>query len=624
MPGLVPPPILAATGSLGFDLLNLLLVLVAAWAAGRLAESVGYPGVLGELAAGIILGPPLLGLLSSGEGLATIGNLGIVLMMLYIGTEIDPADLRRASVPGLLAAAGGFIVPFVLGFAVVVLFGGTILAGLFVGSAVGVTSLATKSRILVDLGLLDTRIAYVLMAGALLSDTATLIVFAAIIGFVELGGFDLAGTATVAVEAIAFFAVTAAIGLLLLPRVGTWLRERGNDDRMLRFAVVVVTGLLFAELAEIAGLHAILGSFVAGMFLRGPLLQGRTGRDVNKLVHDVSIGFLAPVFFVTAGFEISFEAFRTDLGLLIAIVAVAVIGKIVGTALFYLPTGHGWREGVTVGAAMNGRGAVEIIIAGIGLELGLISREIFTILVFMAIITTAMVPVLLKIGVEWLRRHGELAKTEAQRRDIVIMGAGPVARVLAQELLPRAVRLIDRNPNRCARARRQGLTAIRGDGMDEETLAKAGAARAELFLALTSNSEVNVLAAQEVHEEFLVPNVYVAVHHTLGAGLERKLDRIGARPLLDGAVDMDMWDQWVSSGRAKPIRLEVHEGSQHELDVQLRSGRSGFPLVVNRNGEMIPYVLTTELQPGDVITVLALSDDESGVATTAFPSATPV
>jgi Kef-type K+ transport system membrane component KefB len=543
----------AGNGSdLGFDLFNLLLVLGAAWIAGRLAVRVGYPAVLGELMAGILLGPPLLGLLEPGAGLDVLGHLGIVLMMLYIGTEIDPDDLRRASVPGLLAAAGGFIVPAVLGFAVVLLFGGTVLAGLFVGIAVGVTSLATKSRILLDLNLLSTRIAYVLMAAALLSDTATLVAFAAIIGFVEAGGFDLAGTARVAGEAIGFFAVAAGIGLWVLPRLGRVLQERGIDDRMTNFAIVVTIGLGYAELAELAGLHAILGSFVAGMFLRRGMMGERLQREVNKLVEDVSVGFLAPIFFVAAGFQITFDVFRTDLALLISVVVVATVGKILGTALFYLPTGHGWREGITIGAAMNGRGAVEIIVAGIGLERGLISAEIFTILVFMAIATTAMVPVLLKLGVEWLERHDELAKVDEQRTAVVLIGAGPLARAVARELQgERPVWLVDANAEHVAEARREGLSAIRGDAMDPAVLRRAHITEARGLLALTPNAEVNVLVAGLAREDFLVPDVRVAGKAAPTRTFDDLLHRVGARPLLDGTVDIGMWDQWVSTERAR-------------------------------------------------------------------------
>lgn len=155
-----------------FDILNLFLVVLLAWLAANLAQRLKYPAVLGELAVGIVLGPPLLGLLHGGEALDVLGELGILLMMLYVGMEINPRDLGKASWPGLLAAIGGFIVPFVLGYFAVIWLGGTPMGALFVAIAVGVTSLATKSRILADLKLLNTRVAHVLMAGALVSDSA--------------------------------------------------------------------------------------------------------------------------------------------------------------------------------------------------------------------------------------------------------------------------------------------------------------------------------------------------------------------------------------------------------------------------------------------------------------------
>ncbi|MDX1664042.1 MAG: cation:proton antiporter, partial [Candidatus Promineifilaceae bacterium] len=178
-----------------FSILNLLLVLLSAWVAGNLVARVGYPSIFGELAAGIILGPPLLGLLHGSEALDVLAEVGVLLMMLYIGMEIDPKELFKASWPGLLAAIGGFVTPFALAYLVVVAMGGTVAAGLFVGIAAGVTSLATKSRILVDLKLLDTRVAHVLMAGALIADTLALLVFAVIIGLFDASGLSAEGLA---------------------------------------------------------------------------------------------------------------------------------------------------------------------------------------------------------------------------------------------------------------------------------------------------------------------------------------------------------------------------------------------------------------------------------------------
>ena len=133
------------------DIVNLLLVLMAAWGAGKLAARVGYPAVLGELLAGILLGPPLLGLIHASPALSVLAEVGVLLMMLYIGMEIDPRELKKASWGGLLAALGGFITPFVLCFGLVMWATGSLVAAFFVGIAAGVTSLATKSRILVDL-----------------------------------------------------------------------------------------------------------------------------------------------------------------------------------------------------------------------------------------------------------------------------------------------------------------------------------------------------------------------------------------------------------------------------------------------------------------------------------------
>lgn len=604
-------PLLAAAAEapLGFGLANLLLVIAAAWVAGRLVERLGYPAILGELMAGVILGPPLLGLLQGDEGLRVLANLGVLLMMLYIGVEIDPADLQRASRPGLLAAAGGFIIPAGLGYALIVLTGGSVIAALFVGSAMGVTSLATKSRILVDLRLLDTRIAHVLMAAALLSDTATLLVFAGIVGFGAQGTIDVADITQVAGSAAGFFAVAGLLGIVVIPWLGRQLRERGWTDRSLVFALVVAIGLLFAELAELAGLHAILGAFIAGLFLREQVLGRRATVEAQRMLRDASLGFLAPIFFVTAGFQIDLGVFVTDLPLLLAVIVLATLGKILGTSLFYQWSGHGWREGLTVGAAMNGRGAVEIIVAEIGLQLGLLPPDLFTILVVMAIVTTATVPVLLTLGVRWLRSHGELVEAEGRRRDVVIVGAGPVARLLAELLGPDApITLVDANPVRCLQARRKGLRTVTGDALDMDVLERAATGSARTFLAITPNPETNVLAAQLAREEFLVPDVYVSLGGETARSLEALLQRIDATPLFGSEVDLTRWDRWVADEEAVTVRLRAEAGGG-DVHQRLRDGKLGLPLTVHRDGRYVPFAGVDDLVAGDEFTILARAGD---------------
>lgn len=588
------------------SLLNLLFVLLAGWLAGSLAARFGYPSVLGELVAGIILGPPLLGVLHGSEALEVLAGVGVLLMMLYIGMEIDPRELGKASVPGLLAAVGGFITPFVLGYFTVLWFGGTSLGGLFVGIAVGVTSLLTKSRILIDLKLLDTRVAHVMLAGALVSDTLSLIVFAVVLGVVEVGSVDPVAVGLVALKVLLFFGVTAFLGLKVFPPLGRRLTRAGLTDRTFNFTLVLLIAVLFGELAEIAGLHAILGAFLAGLFLRENVLGKTLSHDLMGAVREASIGFLAPIFFVTAGFAVTLDVFRADLPLLLAILGVAIFGKILGTALFYLPSGNGWREGITVGGGMNGRGAVEIIIAGIGLEMGLISQEIFSILVFMAIFTTATVPFALKWGTDWLRRRGELVRSREDRRGTLILGAGPTARAVAGALAEtRPVWLVDSNQERCGDAKACGLAVFQGNALQEQILSEAHAAEADSLLALTANTEVNTLAAHLGRTVFLVPEIAVLQNREAGSGAVSSMAHLQATTLFAGPVDLGDWDHWIARGQVVERSIRVGESTAPEvLFERLQEERPTLPLAVNRDGEFFPFHSALRLQPGDEILVL--------------------
>ncbi|CAN5878096.1 N/A [soil metagenome] len=562
-----------------FSITNLLLVLLAGWLGGLLAARLGYPAVLGELLAGIVLGPPLLGVLHGSGALAVLADLGVLLMMFYVGMEVDPRELARASWTGFLASMGGFIVPFALSYWVALQFGVPNTAALFIGLAAGVTALATKSRVLLDLNILDTRIANVMMAGAIITDTLSLLVFAGLLSSASLGGLELAGLALMLAKVALFFGASYVVGLKLFPRLWRWLSARGLTSRTFSATLVLMTALVFAEFAEVAGLHGVLGAFMAGLFLREAISERKLSHELTHMVRDVSVGFLAPVFFVTAGFQASFGVFTTDLGLLLSILATATVGKIVGTALFYLPSGYGWREGVAVGLGMNGRGAVEIILAGIALNAGLITPNIFSILVFVAIITTAADTVLLKWGVGWLARRGELVKV-ATRERVIVVGAGPVARVLAAALAEtRPVCVIDANLTHCRRARTLGLTAVCGDALEQSTLFEAGVDEAGTLITVTPKSEVTLLAAQLAREAFLVPELFVAVTDNPDSGLHRLLAELEATPLTLTPSDVSLWD----------ARLERQQADVVQGLTDLMTDALSLPLVVRRGTARLLY-----------------------------------
>lgn len=602
-------------------ILALLMVLVAAWSGGTLATRIGYPAVLGELVAGILLGPAILGLLGDGswltlelgidgsyQSLNIIGQVGVLLMMLYIGMEIDPKELGKASWAGFLAAIGGFITPFAMGFGVVLAFGGTPTAAVFVGIAVGVTSLATKSRILLDLKILDTRIAHVMLAGALIADTLALLVFAGVLGFADSETLELMAVVRVGARAVMFFGIATLLGLYVLPLLFKQLQKFGIKNRGVYFTLMLLIALAFGEGAEIAGLHAILGTFVAGLFLQEGMLEPKLNRELNDLVREISVGFLAPVFFVMAGFHVSLDVFTTDLWFFVAIMAVAFVGKIVGTALFYIPTGFGWREGVVLGAGMNGRGAVEIIIAGIGLQAGLITPEIFSILVFMAVITTASVPLFLKWGTNWLQKRGELVRSTGKRNTVLIVGATPTARALAlilQETQP--VWLVDSNPARVKDAQAAGLNAVVGNALENETLAEAHAPAAKDAVTMTSNVEINVLAARQLRDVFMVPDLQVLVRGPGPSADLETFEHLGASMLFGKPVSLNDWDHWFSRGSTQFERVAARAGKAADVLRQIEGDAPSLVLAVETEVEGVkkvqPFQDGLEVKDGDTLIV---------------------
>ncbi|WP_066224817.1 cation:proton antiporter [Formosa haliotis] len=566
------------------NILNLLAVLSAAWVGGVAARRLGYPAILGELVIGILLGPGLLGILELTVTIKVLSEVGILLLMVYIGIEIDFKDLKKASWPGFLASIGGFVVPFVLGYYSTIFFGGDAMAGMFVGMAVGVTSLATKSRILVDLKLLNTRIAYVLMAGALISDTLALLIFAGILSAAAMGEFDASGLLIVALKAIAFFAVTIAIGLFVLPRVGAYLSKFKSANSTFFFTIIIIVALAYAELAELAGMHSILGAFMAGLFIKDNLFPKKISKELHKAFYDVSIGFMAPIFFVSAGFMVNLNVFQTDLPMLLTIIFMAIIGKIIGAALFYLPTGLGWREGVTVGAGMNGRGAVEIIIAGIGLEMGIIDQKIFSILVFMAILTTMTVPFLLKWCTDWLRRRNELVMMN-KREGILILGVNPISLLIADYFKAHTkVAFIDANQDIVLETQEKGYTCYQGNALEEDTLKEVQTQVVDTFIAATANTEVNILAAQLATETFQVPNTHVILSKSnYIAGIDI-LEMSNTSSLFASGIDLNHWFTKISNADYSEETETVTEATNSRTWMKNHKSEV-LPLIIkNTNG----------------------------------------
>jgi len=602
-----------------FHLFNLVLVLLAAYLFGALSNRLGYPSILGEIAAGVLFGPALLGVLRESPDLALLAEVGVFLLLLYIGMEVNYKELMRVTTGGLLSALGGFIIPFVAGAYALIHYGFDLRAGMVLGLALGVTSLTVLSRILVDLKLLGTRMATVTIAGSLIADTLGLLIFGLLLGLLGEETPQMGQFAFMLVKAVVFFGLTFYLGLKVFPVIGRWLKKSGFAERKANFTLVILIGLVFAGLAELAGLHAILGAFLAGLFLRGEVLMRKISHEVTSMVHDLSLGFLAPFFFVSAGFHVDLAALIDNWQLVLAVLALAVVSKTLGSGLLYLFSRNGWKEALMIGVGMNVHGAVEIIIAEIAYELGLIGKDLFSIIVFMAFVTTAAVPVVLKWGVGWLRRSDELARSDVNRRGVLIAGAPPLARLIAKEFSPHEpVWLIDSNVNRCRAAEAEGLSVIRGNALDVDTLDILDAANARMFIAMTPNEQVNEMALIQARQMFGVPQVYAIEQQSEEAKkATEEADKSGERvfkPLWGMEFKLKDWSDWVARKETEPVEWPVEDTLDHKA-LMLRLSHVGIlPLVVRRNAERYIAAGVGKVEKGDIVVGIRLKEGREPLA----------
>jgi Kef-type K+ transport system membrane component KefB len=401
-------------------LAQIVVVLLVTRAAGLLLARLRQPGVVGEMVAGLLLGPSLLGVVAPGVSAAlfppeslsylnSLSQIGLILFMFVIGAELDLGELRRRGRTALFVSNAGIVVPFVLGALLAVALHGRLSpAGvpvghfaLFVGTAMSVTAFPVLARILAESRLLGSRVGTVAIACAAVDDVAAWSLLAGVVILVK-APREEASLASTLGGALAFVLFMLAVARPLLARM-TWIgRGQGALTRD-RLATLVVLAFASAWVTERLGLHAVFGAFLAGCVLPRERRLARALADAL----DGAIIVLLPLFFALTGL-------RTSVGLLdrpalwlacLLIVLVAVAGKFGGAALASRLAGLPWREAAAVGVLMNTRGLMELVILNVGLDVGVISPALFSMMVLMALVTTCMTtPILEWLDPERLRR----------------------------------------------------------------------------------------------------------------------------------------------------------------------------------------------------------------------------
>ena len=371
---------------------GLAAVLLLAKILGSLARRVGQPAVLGELVAGVMLGPSVLGLIDPADSVMfTLGELGLIVLLFQIGLHTSLAEIFKVGAPAAMVGTVGVALPFLGGYYTAILLGLEGLTAVVCGAALTATSIGISARVLSDIGQLETPEGRIVLGAAVLDDLIGLVILSVVSGLAAGNGLSLGAIAGSAGLSIGFLVVAVGLGLLLAPRLMDWVaqfRVAGSQG-----AVALALALALSAMAMAAGSAMIIGAFAAGVVIH----TTRHARTIEK--SSASLGhFFVPVFFAVVGASIQLRQLMQARVLLIggALCLIAILGKLVAG---FAPW---WFKGnrLLIGVAMIPRGEVGLIFAQMGLATGALDQGLFSAVVLMVMVTTFLAP-------PWLARLGK-------------------------------------------------------------------------------------------------------------------------------------------------------------------------------------------------------------------------
>lgn len=369
-------------------LLELLIIFVVAKVAAETFERLRIPGVLGEIIAGVVLGPYVLGWIHPSDILHSIAEIGIIFVLFSAGLETSPKDLIRVGRQAIMVAVVGVVVPFLFGFLYMKWRGDASTEAIFVGAAMVATSVGITARVLSDLRVLSTQTARIILGAAVFDDILGMVLLAIVSGLATGGDPEWLHLGVLTAEALVFALFMIFVAPHVVRHIHPRVQRLNTQNAPLVLALAIC--LLLSWLSVKIGMAAIIGAFFAGLMFADHAEEWGLHSRVSGITE-----FLAPYFFFSIGSQLDVLLFRGDvLTTAIIISLLAVVSKLIGCGLPLLRSG--WNTALRVGTGMMPRGEVALIVALVGLRSQIVTESTYAIVVFMTAVTTFLAPPILR------------------------------------------------------------------------------------------------------------------------------------------------------------------------------------------------------------------------------------
>ena len=410
--------------------IQLMALLLVGRLLGELLLRMKQPAVMGQLMAGLVLGPSILGALfpelqtslfpgarEQKAMLDAVSQFGVLLILLLTGMETDLKLVKQSSRASISASVAGIVVPFACGFALGEMLPDSMLpdpskrliTSLFLGTALSIASVKIVATVIREMNFLRRTVGQVILGSAIVDDTIGWIIIAVIFGLALQGHVDPLSIAKSVLGTLAFMAFSLTVGRRIVSSIIRWVNDTFVSDFAVITAILLIMGAM-ALITHVIGVHFVLGAFVAGILVgESPILT----RHIDEQLRGLILAFFMPVFFGTAGLSADLTVLKDPylLAMTLGLIAIATVGKFGGAFIGGALGGLTRREALALATGMNARGSTEVIVATIGLSMGALSQDLFTMIVAMAILTTLAMPPSLR----WALSRLPMRKEEKER-----------------------------------------------------------------------------------------------------------------------------------------------------------------------------------------------------------------